>query len=351
VTRPLAELDAAFIQQCQEIAELSQEEIEHMVAEATARGEDISIKVIERRAHLKVLGRASTPFNNRSRPTTGRRGKQDMERIQAVIYDALSAEQPMTVRQVFYQLVTRGVIAKSEQEYKHTVIRLLVDMRRDGTIPYAWIADATRWQRKPRTYDSLADMMRETARLYRRNLWTDAAEYVEVWLEKEALAGVLYDVTAQWDVPLMVTRGYPSDSFVHAAAEQMRDQDRPTVIYYFGDHDPSGRDIERSTREKLEEFSDGADLTFTRLAITEDQVTAWALPTRPTKPTDSRSRGFAGESVEVDAIPPRELRALAEEAITAHLDPGEMKRLQTIEREERATLERYAKRLDRRGAA
>jgi hypothetical protein len=128
-----------------------------------------------------------------------------MDHIRRALYDSLTADNPATLRQVFYRLVSAGVIAKTEAEYKHTIIRLLTEMRRAKEIPFGWIADNTRWMRKPTTFDSLEDALQSTAKHYRRALWQEQSVYVEVWLEKDALAGVLYEVTGQWDVPLMVT--------------------------------------------------------------------------------------------------------------------------------------------------
>ncbi len=138
-----------------------------------------------------------------------RRSKEEIELIKADIWALLHDEHPMTVRQVFYRLVTLNVIDKTEAEYKSTVCRLLTDMRRNGKLPYQWIADNTRWMRKPTSYSNLEQAVQETAQFYRRRLWDDQGVYVEVWLEKDALSGVLYPITAKYDVPLMVTRGYP----------------------------------------------------------------------------------------------------------------------------------------------
>src|SRR4051794_11140298 len=99
----------------------------------------------------------------RSSPASGRRTKAQMRGIREVIYRVLTADHPMTVRQVFYRLVGEGVIDKTEGEYKSTVVRLLTDMRRAGDIPFGWIADNTRWMRKPRTYSSLTDALQRTA--------------------------------------------------------------------------------------------------------------------------------------------------------------------------------------------
>ncbi|MHB8682460.1 MAG: hypothetical protein ACYDA2_10265 [Acidimicrobiales bacterium] len=107
-----------------------------------------------------------------------------MDEIRQAIFEVLREQHPATCRGLFYALVTRGVIAKTESEYKSTVIRLASEMRRAGVLPYAWLADNTRWMRKPATWHSLEDALDETARFYRRALWQGQDCYVEVWLEK-----------------------------------------------------------------------------------------------------------------------------------------------------------------------
>jgi hypothetical protein len=270
-----------------------------------------------------------------------------MDEIRSALITILAEDHPMTVRQVFYAATTRGVVAKTEAEYKGTVCRLLAEMRRSGEIPYSWLADATRWMRKPTTYSSAEVALRRTAETYRRALWDDAPVAVEIWLEKEALAGVLVDVTREWDVPLMVTRGYSSMSFLHSAAlaiEARAYEGRETHIYYFGDRDPSGVDIDRALRDglveatRLREAAFRAFTTFTRVAVSEDQIHEWNLPTRPTKKSDTRSKSFKGESVELDAVPADRLRELARECIERHVDQHQLDVLQTTEAEERRLL-------------
>jgi hypothetical protein len=101
---------------------------------------------------------------------------------------------PMTVRQMFYALTTRGYIAKTEEGYKQVAYRLL-QMRRLQIVPYGFIADSTRWMRKPHTYRSLLDFLTQSQEVYRHSLWADQAAYVEIWIEKDALAGVVSEVT------------------------------------------------------------------------------------------------------------------------------------------------------------
>lgn len=266
-----------------------------------------------------------------------RRCKADMRSLCDTIMELVEAEQPMTVRQIYYRLVSVGAIGKTEAEYKTTVCRLLSEMRRRGEMPYHWIADNTRWQRKPDTYSSMEQMLRLTQETYRRALWDNQNAEVEIWLEKDALAGVLYDVTADWDVPLMVTRGYPSLTFLHSSAESMSET-KPTFLYYLGDHDPSGVDIPRKVERDLRAFAPRAEIHFERVAVTVAQIKEYDLPTRPTKKSDSRSKSFEGESVEVDAIPPNELRNLVYNCILNHVDHRALAQLRRVEKAERESL-------------
>ena len=294
-----------------------------------------------------------------------------MESLRAAMFEIVDAQKPMTVRQVFYRGVGFGLWDKTEADYKNVVCRVLADMRRDREIPYTWIADGTRWMRKPTTFSSLESALRNTAATYRRALWDHQDTYVEVWLEKEALAGVIVEVTGPWDVPLMVTRGYPSLSFLHSAAETIwqqcwataSDNDRQTAegcrrlglshplgqprsvkVLYLGDRDPSGDDIARNVAEQLEDMS-SCEIEFVRVAVTSEQVEEYDLPTRPTKQSDSRTRGWDGAgSVEVDAIEPDVLRELVGDEIEACIDQHELDTVLVAEADEREIVRRIVAR-------
>lgn len=278
-----------------------------------------------------------------------RRTKAEIAELRDALFSIIAEESPMTVRQVFYQAVSRGLIEKSEAEYQNVVGRLLTIMRRDGELPYDWIADNTRWMRKPRTYDGIGQLLNDSARLYRRSVWTDQDSYCEIWLEKEALAGVVYGVTNEFDVPLMVTRGYPSLSFVHSAAEAIGDVDKPVHLLYFGDRDPSGVDIPRFVEEQIRELAPWADIEFHRVAVTEEQIETMNLPTRPTKKTDTRAKGFKGESVELDAIPPATLREMVRDQIEELIDPRALRTLKIAEASEREWLKNLAGKVSKGG--
>jgi hypothetical protein len=267
-----------------------------------------------------------------------RRTKAAIRAIKNALHDTLAAANPMTARQVFYQVVSQGVIDKTEQEYKQTVVRLLSNMRLDGEIPFGWIADNTRWMRKPRSYSSIEEALRSTAATYRRSLWRNQDAYVEIWLEKDALAGVVYEVTEPWDVPLMVVRGFSSLSFLYEAAQAIQAQDKPAFLYYLGDWDPSGVHIDKNIEKRLRQFAPDADITFERVAVTREQIETMQLPTRPTKKSDSRSKGFKGNSVEVDAIPAQTLRDLVTKYIVQHIDKHALRVMTVAEENEREIL-------------
>ncbi len=133
-------------------------------------------------------------------------------------------------------------------------------MRRAGDLPYDWLADNTRWQRKPNTFYSVEQALQDTAKFYRKSLWADADSYVEIWLEKDALSGVVYPVTDVYDVPLMVARGYTSLSFLYSAAEYINTLDVPTYIYHLGDFDPSGVHAGEKIEETLREMAPDAKI-------------------------------------------------------------------------------------------
>lgn len=267
----------------------------------------------------------------------GRSTKAEVEGRRAALYDIVAAMQPMTVRQVYYQATVRGIVDKTEAGYTKVQTDLVL-MRRAGTLPYDWLADNTRWQRKPITFNSVQDALDDTARFYRKALWTEVDAYAEIWLEKDALAGVILPVTTMYDVPLMVARGYASLSFLHSAAEYINDLDRPVFIYHLGDYDPSGVNAGEKIEETLRELAPEADITFERIAVTPAQIKRLNLPTRPTKTSDTRSKGFGDISVELDAIPPDELRGLVQSVIEDHLPPRQFSVLKAAEDSERGII-------------
>jgi hypothetical protein len=191
-------------------------------------------------------------------------------------------------------------------------------------------------QVKQPSWDTAQDALNDAVSSYRRSLWRDQDVYVEVWSEKDAIASIMSPTTDKWDVPLMIARGFASESFLWSTASTIRRQGedgKDAVIYQLGDHDPSGLAAWQHIQTRLAEFAD-IDIHFERLAVTEDQIAEYDLPTRPTKTTDSRSKTFVGDSVEVDAIPTSILRDIVEDAITSWIDDDALRITQMVEAQE-----------------
>jgi hypothetical protein len=272
-----------------------------------------------------------------------RRTNAELAAVDDAIVSAVSFEAPITLRGVYYRVVSAGAVEKTEDGYR-LVGRELLKLRRTGRVSYGDITDGTRWITRPTTWTRLDQMLEDASVSYRRGIWHDQGVDVQVFTEKDAISGVILPVTERYDVPLGIVRGYTSESFAWSCAQSVCSAPGEVYVYQLGDHDPSGVDAWRDftskvTRFAAERFRDVEDwLHFERLAVTEDQITQWQLPTRPTKRTDTRSKGFRGESVEVDALRPAVLRGIVQDAIERHIDPEALRLTQIAEQSERDIL-------------
>lgn len=274
-----------------------------------------------------------------------RRSDSELAEVDEAIIAAVRQEYPVTLRGVYYRVVSAGAVEKTELGYR-LVMRQLLKLRRTGAVPYHWITDGTRWITAPPSWRDVDQMLSDAADSYRRQLWRDQNAEVHIFTEKDAISGVILPVTDRWIVPLGVLRGYASESFAYNVAQAIRHTGKPTYVYQLGDHDPSGLGAWRDFQDKVTGFlGDAAGRligAFERLSVTPEQIEQWQLPTRPTKATDSRARKFAGESVEVDSISPRRLRELVEAAIVQHIDPHALRITEVAENSEREFLRRLS---------
>lgn len=268
----------------------------------------------------------------------------------AILEVTETAEPPFTVRQIFYMVASVGKVSKDIAGYRK-VQRQVLAMRRERMIDYSDIADNTRWRIKPDTSRGLSAFLQRSARFYRQDLWVRSPYYLEIWCEKDSIAGVIHPVTDEYDVPLYVARGYSSETFAHSAAIHMEAaaaDGKSCVVYYVGDFDPSGWDASRDLERRLTGFF--PDVEFTRLGINRRDITNYNLLTRPTKASDTRARRFFAEfgrgqeSCELEAMHPDDLRRLIRQAIEGHVNREELDRLQLEERLARETLQQFAAR-------
>ena len=137
--------------------------------------------------------------------------REEMAARLDAVYEIVAESQPTGIRFVYYRGVARRLVPKSDNGYAK-IQRAVKTLRETGRMPWSWIVDSSRWMRKPETWTSIDQMLADAASSYRRALWTDAAVNVEVWCESESVAGVLYPVTEEWDVPLFPIKGQTSDS-------------------------------------------------------------------------------------------------------------------------------------------
>lgn len=226
----------------------------------------------------------------------------------------------LTLRQAYYQLVARGYIPNNERSYKN-IGNLINDGRLAGLIDWYSITDRTRNLRSNSHWDNPADVIASARYSYLLNKWDGQPNYVEVWVEKDALVDIVGQACRPLDTPYFSCRGYTSQSEMWSAAQRFISQDYRDnrVIIHLGDHDPSGIDMTRDIQERLQMF--GADVYVKRVALTMNQIGTYNPPPNPAKITDSRASKYideyGNESWELDALEPQVITDLITNEVTA----------------------------------
>ena len=275
--------------------------------------------------------------------TRRRRTPAELIALDSALCEIVSEVHPATVRQIFYQAVVRGLVEKDEARGYRLVQRRLLHLRERQIVPYGWITDNARMVRTRERWQDPKEFAKEAASRYRKDYWATSPVKVEVWLEKDALAGVLFPtVVEECGLNLYVTRGFSSVTYLQEAANFIEADGRPTYVYLLTDFDPSGLAIAESVKRELITRAAMNPPVVERIAVTRCQIDSYGLPTRPTKKTDARAQAFIDQhgtaSVELDALPPDVLRKLVRERVEAHMDPQRLEVLKLAEREERQGL-------------
>ena len=236
-----------------------------------------------------------------------------LDRYRSLGYD-------LTVRQVYYQLVSQDLIPNNPKSYNR-IKSLISDGRKAGLIDWNMIVDRTRGTIIPAHWDSPADIIESAAQSFRIDKWENQPNHVEIMVEKEALSGILEPTCKDLDVNFAANKGYSSDSAMYRAGKRLQRKvlaGKVPYILYLGDHDPSGLDMDRDIKGRLEMFGD-LDLEVIRLALKMDQIEQMDVPENPAKTSDSRYEGYVvlfGESSwELDAVEPTELVRLVTEHV------------------------------------
>jgi hypothetical protein len=260
--------------------------------------------------------------------------------LAAIICQELIELNPITLRGLFYRVVSTGFLPSTDKEHYSRVGRIVTRMRRQGIIRYSWIVDSLRSTVKPSSWSGLEDFAETVRNSYRKDFWTRQENYVHVFCEKDAIAGVIQPVTREYDVALSPVRGYCSESFAYEIASQWKQIEKPIYAAYLGDYDPSGFDIERDLKGKLESLS-GRKFEWVRLGVNRDDFERYNLVRLVPKKSDRRFAKFAkqhgNDCAEIDAIPANMLRDSVRDFIESHVDQCEWGRLQEIEAIEKET--------------
>ncbi|WP_028605322.1 hypothetical protein [Ottowia thiooxydans] len=281
-----------------------------------------------------------------------RRTRDRVEQLDSQIIAVLNEDHPQSVRHVFYRMTDPRLpepVEKSDRGYRHVQERC-VKLRRDGQIPYNWIADMSRRGYFVNTYSGAGDFIRSMAGHYRADLWRDSDYRCEVWAESRSIASVLLGDCKDLAVDLYPCGGFSSLSFVHEAAQVHNhgDDARPLVVFYIGDYDPAGVLIDVTLERELRmHLRSDIELNFRRIAINEEQVEEYDLPTKPRKESDKRAQHIK-YTVEAEAMPARSLRSLLRLEVELLLPENALEVAKVAEQSERAHLARMARLLEAR---
>ncbi|WP_363348839.1 hypothetical protein [Methylocystis echinoides] len=285
-----------------------------------------------------------------------RRTKAQIELLNEQIVQVLRMDNPQSVRHVFYRMTDPRLpepVEKTDAGYDQVQARV-VKLRRDGVIPYNWIADMSRRGYFVDTFSGAGDFVRRMRNLYRSDLWEDAGVTVEVWCESRSIASVIQSDCRELAVSLYPCGGFSSISFAHEAAQELNrtvttytdDTRDPVVVLYIGDFDPAGVLIDVALQRELRQHLDPViDLQFVRLGITPEQIAVYGLPEKPRKAGDRRAPHIE-RTVEAEAMPAHILRGLLREAIEAHLPQDALRIAKVAEESEKKHLDKVASMLD-----
>jgi hypothetical protein len=256
----------------------------------------------------------------------------------------------LTVRQIYYRLVAAGIIRNTRSSY-NVLDKVLTNGRLSGEIPIDVIEDHSRsfqhgdkacYETPEKFMDWRLQALKDSGSQYDMPYWLDQPRYVEVWIEKDALASLVGQACSRYKVRLAPCKGYPSLSFIHQATQHLQRVDKPITILYFGDFDMRGKDIERYICERLDNF--GVDAEVRRVALTRQQVEQYSLPPQPAKKQDTLARKWletqGDVAWELDALEPNVLLDLVKRSILDILDRDVLNKRNVLLKENRQTVQK-----------
>ena len=253
-----------------------------------------------------------------------KKNEEQLQIINDIIEEYAEDGYTLTLRQLYYQLVSRDIIPNQQKEYAK-LSTLLVKGRMAGVVDWDAIEDRIRVPYMEYWVSGIEGAIRDTINQYKLDRQEGQDVYIELWVEKDALSGVLKRITEEFHIRLMVNRGYSSCTAIHDAFERLKryeDEGKKTYILYLGDHDPSGLDMIRDIQERLQEF--GVFPEVRHIGLTMEQINEFNPPENPAKITDPRAKWYISQhgnkSWEVDALNPKTLHKLVRENVEELID-------------------------------
>ena len=244
-----------------------------------------------------------------------------IEKANEIIEEYQNAGYDLTLRQLYYQFVARALIANKQSEYKR-LGKIVSDGRLAGLIDWYAIEDRTRNRKGNQHWNDPGEIVKAAARSFMMDRWKDQEYHVEVWIEKEALLGIISSVCRELDVGYFACKGFVSQSEMWSASQRLEKHEKP-IIVHLGDHDPSGIDMTRDIDDRHQTFL-GPHVEVRRIALNMDQVNTYNPPPNPVKFTDTRSDGYVqvhgNESWELDALEPKVMTDLIRDTILEYRD-------------------------------
>jgi len=258
----------------------------------------------------------------------------------------------LTLRQLYYQFVSRALLPNKQSEYKR-LGSIIGDARLAGLLDWDAIEDRTRGLHRLSAWGSPSEIISAVASQYRRDLWEGQEFRPEVFVEKEALSGVFAAICDKLRIGMLACKGYASLSELwECGAVRFAgylEKEQTPVVLHFGDHDASGIDMTRDLRERLSMFAQQS-VIVERIALNMDQVEKYDPPPNPAKMTDPRAQGYIAQygnsSWELDALDPKVLRKLVETRVAKYRDDKLFNKMLATENEERETLATMSDRFD-----
>lgn len=269
-------------------------------------------------------------------------------RVNNVIEEYKKQGYSLTLRQVYYQMVARDIIENNERSYKN-LGSLINDARLAGLIDWEAIEDRTRNLRERSKWENPSEIINSAAWSYHIDYWEGQENYIEVWVEKDALVGIVGRVCEKLDVNYFSCRGYVSQSEMWLASQRLKRREaegKNIILLHLGDHDPSGIDMSRDIMDRQVLFG-SLEINFDRLALNMNQIDQYNPPPNPTKVTDSRSSSyidkFGYSCWELDALEPQVISELIEVSIKRFRDNDRYNLVKEREEEEIEELENISK--------